>query len=112
NARGWSGGDGMTEEREAPRWWRVSRADVLAVAGLAVALGVLIAHAVHFDFINDDAFISFRYADNLVRHGELTFNPGERVEGYTNFLWTMVMAGVLALGGDPVPWSKGLGVAL
>ena len=80
--------------------------------GLAVAIGLLVAHAHHFDFINDDAFISFRYADNLVQHGELTYNIGERVEGYTNFLWTMIIAAVLALGGDPVPWSKALGVLL
>ena len=100
----------MTDDALKPT--RFARADVLALVGLALAAAVLLAHALHFDFINDDAFISFRYADNLVRHGELTFNPGERVEGYTNFLWTMVMAGVLALGGDPVPWSKGLGVLL
>ncbi len=80
------------------------------VALLAVAAG-LVAHALVFDFVNDDAFISFRYADNLVRHGELVFNPGERVEGYTNFLWTLLMAGVMALGLDPVPWSKWLGIA-
>ncbi len=80
--------------------------------GLLVAAAVLVAHATHFDFINDDAFISFRYADNLVQHGELTYNPGERCEGYTNFLWTMIIAAVLWLGGDPVPWSKGLGVLL
>lgn len=45
-------------------------------------------------FIQDDAFISFRYAQNLVQQGELTWNPGEtdRVEGYTNFLWTLLMA--------------------
>jgi hypothetical protein len=76
---------------------------------LAATVG-LVAHALVFDFINDDAFISFRYADNLVRHGELVFNPGERVEGFTNFLWTLLMAGVIALGGDPVPWSKALGI--
>ena len=73
--------------------------------------GGLLAHALVFDFINDDAFISFRYADNLVRHGELVFNPGERVEGYTNFLWTILMAGVLSLGLDVVVWSKLLGIA-
>lgn len=78
-----------------------------------IAISVaLVGHALVFNFINDDAFISFRYADNLVRHGELVFNLGERVEGYTNFLWTMVMAGVMALGLDPVPWSKWLGIAL
>jgi hypothetical protein len=90
---------------------KISLAGALPAAGLALAVGLLAFHANHFDFINDDAFISFRYADNLVRHGELTYNIGERVEGYTNFLWTMVIAAVLALGADPVPWSKALGVA-
>ena len=82
------------------------RRALLLVAGL-----LLVAHASYFEFVNDDAFISFRYADNLVRHGELTYNPGERVEGYTNFLWTVTIAGVIALGGDPVPWSHALGIA-
>jgi len=53
-------------------------------------------------WILDDAFISFRYAKNLVNGVGLTFNAGELVEGYTNFLWTMLMAGVLALGYEPV----------
>ncbi len=87
---------------------------VALACALAAAAALLIAHAAWFDFVNDDAFISFRYAENLVRHGELTWNPGETpwVEGYTNFLWTLLLAAVIALGGDPVPWSKGLGVAL
>ena len=36
----------------------------------------------------DDAYISFRYAQNAIRGNGLVFNPGERVEGFTNFLWT------------------------
>ncbi len=40
----------------------------------------------------DDAYISFRYAANLVDGNGLVFNQGERVEGYTNFLWTILMA--------------------
>ena len=43
-------------------------------------------------FVQDDAFISFRYARNLAEGRGLVFNPGERVEGYTNFLWTLFMA--------------------
>jgi hypothetical protein len=77
---------------------------------LAAVSGLLVAHALVFNFINDDAFISFRFADNLVEHGALVFNVGERVEGYTNFLWTILIAGVLALGLDPVFWSKALGI--
>ena len=36
----------------------------------------------------DDAYISFRYAQNAILGNGLFFNPGERVEGFTNFLWT------------------------
>ena len=39
----------------------------------------------------DDAYISFRYAQNAIRGHGLFFNPGERVEGFTNFLWTALM---------------------
>ncbi len=39
----------------------------------------------------DDAYISFRYAQNAIRGHGLVFNPGERVEGFTNFLWTTLM---------------------
>lgn len=43
-------------------------------------------------FVCDDAFISFRYARNLARSGEFVFNTGEKVEGYTNFLWTLILS--------------------
>lgn len=44
------------------------------------------------DALNDDAFISLRYARNLARGDGLVFNPTDRVEGYTNFLWTVALA--------------------
>ncbi len=40
----------------------------------------------------DDASISFRYAENLAQGHGLVFNPGEQVEGYSNFLWTIMLA--------------------
>lgn len=58
----------------------------------------------------DDAYISFRYARNLARGEGLVFNPGERVEGYTNFLWTVILAGAIRLGGDPIVVAKALGI--
>ena len=45
----------------------------------------------------DDGMISMRYAWNLVHGNGLVWNAGERVEGYTNPLWTMVMAVCIAL---------------
>lgn len=40
----------------------------------------------------DDAYISFRYGKNLMNGNGLVYNPGEYVEGYTNFLWTVITA--------------------
>ena len=50
-------------------------------------------------FLTDDAFISFRYTRNLLEGHGLVFNPGERVEGYTNFLWILELAAIWGLFG-------------
>ncbi len=59
-------------------------------------------------FLTDDAFISFRYTRNLLEGHGLVFNPGERVEGYTNFLWILELAAIWAALGIPpeyaAPW--------
>jgi arabinofuranosyltransferase len=46
----------------------------------------------------DDAMISMRYARNLAEGSGLVWNPGERVEGYTNPLWTVWMAVIHVTG--------------
>jgi len=82
---------------------------VLSLGLLAVAATV-VWHADRFDFVSDDAYISFRYAENLARHGELNWNVGERrVEGYTNFLWTVLLAVGINLGMGPETSSRVLG---
>jgi hypothetical protein len=48
----------------------------------------------------DDAFISYRYALNLATGHGLVFNPGEYVEGYTNLLWTLLIAAGIKFGGE------------
>ncbi|MBN2161674.1 MAG: hypothetical protein JXR25_10870 [Pontiellaceae bacterium] len=63
-------------------------------------------------FIQDDAFISFRYAENLCNGTGLVFNAGERVEGYTNFLWTLLIAAGMKSGMDPVWASQTIGLCL
>lgn len=40
----------------------------------------------------DDAFISFTYAQNLAAGQGMVFNPGERVEGFSNPLWVLLLA--------------------
>ena len=91
----------------------------LAVRPLPARLGlaalmplVALAGLIWPAWLSDDAFISFRYAQNLALGHGLVYNPGERVEGYTNFLWTLMAAGVLRLGGDLALWSHASGVLL
>src|SRR5205823_2531369 len=79
------------------------------LAALGILAGFLWLTLACSPFVIDDAFISFRYAENLVRGYGLVFNPGERVEGYTNFLWVLIIAGAKALGGDSLLSAKVLG---
>jgi hypothetical protein len=82
--------------------------------GRARASAVLGGAALAFAnrFIQDDAFISFRYARHLAEGHGLVWNVGERVEGYTNFLWTVLMAVPHLLGFEPVAFSWALGLLL
>jgi arabinofuranosyltransferase len=73
----------------------------LTVVATAVVVVAACCFAWKLIWASDDAYISFRYAQNLVHGNGLVFNPGERVEGYTDFLWTVLMAGAIRLGFDP-----------
>ncbi len=50
----------------------------------------------------DDAYIVYRYAENLAAGRGFVFNAGERVEGVSCFLWTLLLA-VAARCGLPLP---------
>lgn len=43
--------------------------------------------------IIDDAYITFRYSRNIAWGDGFTYNPGERVQGASSPLWTLVLAG-------------------
>lgn len=47
---------------------------------------------------SDDAFISFRYALNAAEGHGLVYNLGERVEGYSNFLYVAILTLVALIG--------------
>ena len=53
-------------------------------------------------FGSDDAFISYRYAANLFNGNGLAFNPSEAVEGYSNFLYTLLMVPGFFIGHEHV----------
>lgn len=78
---------------------------VLPAALLLLAAGCLLQIVAGYSHVDlsghawgsDDAFISYRYAQNLVEGHGLVFNPGERVEGYSNLLYVLLMAPAAAL---------------
>lgn len=59
----------------------------------------------------DDAYITFRYADNLAQHGELTWNVGENpIEGYTGVALPVILAFFIKNGFEPSTVSQTIGV--
>jgi arabinofuranosyltransferase len=84
----------------------------LEPAELVLGLAVILAYTatfLHWDVTVDDAFISFRYAEHLRTTGELVYNSGERVEGISNLLWTLLLALLSGLGLPPTQAALGMG---
>ena len=69
------------------------------------------AHAWALHFTADDAYISFRYADNWAKGNGCVYQPGERVEGYTNFGWIALLAASRWAGADIELAAVTLGLA-
>ena len=64
------------------------------------ALGLYAYIADYLKFIQDDAYITFRYVANYLNGDGLVFNIGERIEGFTNFGWTIYILLWGSLGFD------------
>jgi len=78
------------------------------VAGLALALVLYATLVLSFrSELIDDAYISLTYARHLASGDGLVWNPGERVEGYTDFLWVLL----LALAGATPGAAEWLGIS-
>jgi arabinofuranosyltransferase len=88
-----------------------ARWDKLDAIAIGAASTLLCYLASRYDFFCDDAFITLRYAENLATHGAPVYNLGERVEGYTSFMW-LLLASLGALLPVPLPgFVQGLGAA-
>lgn len=85
----------------------------LTAAACALTLAALLLHAREYQFATDDSYISYRYARNLAEGHGLVFNPGfERVEGYTNLLWVLLLAAGAFAGSAPETSAIVLGYGL
>jgi hypothetical protein len=78
---------------------------------LAAALAVFLGESWRIPPQYDDAYISYRYAANWLAGRGLVFNPGEYVEGYSNLLWTLLVAAGMGLGVPAKAVGHGLGLA-
>lgn len=55
-------------------------------------------------FYHDDAYITLRYVNNFLSGQGIVWNPGEYVQGYTNFLHLMTISLLGKMGIDLV-WA-------
>lgn len=95
----------MSTSLRAPTWavWAA-----VAVAAVPIIDALLVMTPAPAQV--DDAYISYRYAAHLVEGHGLVWNVGERVEGFTNPLWTLLVAFGLALGGSAPALGYALGL--
>lgn len=84
--------------------WTARLPEILA--GIAAVAVFTWAYLRLWGFIQDDVFISARYAHHLAEGLGLVYNRGSRVEGYTNFLYTVLLAVPFALHLAFVPFLK------
>lgn len=85
---------------------------VFAVVSCAASVLVLLSETLRQQAHYDDAYITYRYARNLVEGNGLVYNVGEYVEGITNLLWALLIAGGIWLGFDPELVAHVLGVTV
>lgn len=81
--------------------------------GMLGATLLLALHGrVYNNYMADDAFISFRYAQNWADGFGPNWNPGEaRVEGYTGIVWLLPLAAAARMGLDIPETARYLGFA-
>jgi hypothetical protein len=102
--------------REA--WTRLGGAGQLQVGVLTLCAAGYLAHYLSYtvgarNWFIEDAGISFAYARNFIRgHGLVPYIGGERVEGFSNPLWTLLVALFYAIGIDGWISAKVLGAVL
>jgi arabinofuranosyltransferase len=61
-------------------------------------------------FVPDDSYITFSFSKNLATGQGPVYSHGLRVEGYSNFLWMVLVAASLRIspGADPIELARGI----
>jgi hypothetical protein len=72
------------------------------IALITLALLLRVLWIAYTDFAYEDAFITFRYAQQVAEGNGFVYNPGERVYGTTTPLFTLLITGWLLIPGSEV----------
>jgi len=86
----------------------MNKNQILNLAILVLAIGVFLVFSLKYmNFTYDDSFIIYRYSDNLANGYGFSWNYDGKPEfGFTSYLHTILVAGGIQLGFDPVTFSK------
>lgn len=82
----------------------------MQIAVLILASILFVHYCLDVEFVQDDAYTSFRYAEKLAEGHGLVFNEGEKVEGYTSLLFVLILAGALKAGIDIITFAQVLSI--
>lgn len=78
---------------------------------LVALVPLIVLESLFFNFTIDDAFIGFRYSENIANGYGAVFNIGEKpVEGYSDFLWLLMGALFVKMGFSAMVASKYMGI--
>lgn len=74
----------------------------------AILTGLIYSYKLRW--LGDDIFIAFRYVQNILDGNGFVYNKGERVEGYTHFLWLVLVSFFAWLKCSPLITTQVLGI--
>ncbi|MGW4482828.1 hypothetical protein ACWEOE_03215 [Amycolatopsis sp. NPDC004368] len=86
-------------------WRRIATDPGWRAFVVVLTLAFSLVHQLLFATATEDALVTFRYAQNIADGNGPVFNPGDRNEGYANFLWLVVIALPGAAFGADIPTS-------
>jgi len=88
----------------------MNKNQIFNLAILVLAIGVFLMFSLKYmNFTYDDSFIIYRYSDNLANGHGFSWNYDGKPEfGFTSYFHTLLVAGGMKLGFDPLLFSKTL----
>jgi hypothetical protein len=95
----------MEEDRTSSHIWSLDKFSSKNVQIAAVIIAALILRLLwiaYTGYTHEDAFITFRYAQQLAEGNGFVYNLGERIYGTTTPFFTLLLAGWLSIPGSDV----------